>query len=216
MDSVVQENQQVTGKTSPEQQPRPGRPRDGKVDAAIVTAALEGLRDLGYDRLSMEEIASRARVGKGALYRRWRSKAELVVAACNVRRDEMVQSPLPDTGSLRGDLEALAANIPPRNVIEPQFAIMAGLVGPALRDQELRAAIATTTLESPRQMLRVIFQRAVRRGEIPAGCDLDLAGDAIIAFNVFRWLLLGEMPDRDWVHRVLIELVYPAVTAKLE
>src|ERR1700685_2090770 len=60
---------------------RAGRPRDQSLDQAILRATLEGLADLGYDRLSMDEIAARAHAGKGALYRRWPSKAAVVVAA---------------------------------------------------------------------------------------------------------------------------------------
>jgi AcrR family transcriptional regulator len=62
-------------------QVRRGRQLDPARDAAILAAAFDGLAELGYDRLSMDEIAARAHAGKGALYRRWPSKARLVVDA---------------------------------------------------------------------------------------------------------------------------------------
>ena len=72
-----------------------GRPLDPARDEAIMQAALGGLAELGYDRLSMDEIASRAHAGKGALYRRWPSKAALVVAAVSAWREE--QAPMIDS-----------------------------------------------------------------------------------------------------------------------
>lgn len=60
-----------------------GRPLDSSRDAAILEAALEGLAQRGYDLLTMDAIAARARAGKGALYRRWPSKAALVADACS-------------------------------------------------------------------------------------------------------------------------------------
>ena len=65
-----------------------GRPPDPNREAAILRAALEGLAEYGYDRLTMDEIAARARAGKGALYRRWSSKAALVVDAVIAWRSE--------------------------------------------------------------------------------------------------------------------------------
>jgi AcrR family transcriptional regulator len=66
----------------------------------------------GYDRVSMDDIAARAHAGKGAIYRRWPSKAALVVDAIVWRREQMGAVTVPDTGSLRSDVEALIAAVP--------------------------------------------------------------------------------------------------------
>ena len=89
-----------------------GRPRDPARDDAILSAALEGLAEVGYDRLSMDEIAARAHAGKGALYRRWPSKAALVVAAVMAWREQAAPVTIPDTGSLTGDIDAMIAAVP--------------------------------------------------------------------------------------------------------
>lgn len=123
---------------------------------------------------------------------------------------------MPDTGSLRGDIDTFLAAFPHLDVLAGRhLAVMAGLVGPALRDPELREAIKATYLDLPRQVAQVLLDRAVGRGEIAAGRDLDLFRDAVLAFNTFRLLVLGEAPDREFLRRVLLEVVYPAVTAPI-
>src|SRR5258706_1007760 len=83
---------------------RPGRPRDGRVDRAIVTAALEVMAESGISELRMDEVAARAGVGKAAIYRRFESKDEMVAAAIGTLVSEIV---VPDTGSTRADLVEL-------------------------------------------------------------------------------------------------------------
>jgi AcrR family transcriptional regulator len=85
---------------------------DSSRQAAIMEAALEGLAERGYDLLTMDEIAARAHAGKGALYRRWPSKAALVADAVLTWRDRLGPVTVPDTGSLRGDIEALLEVLP--------------------------------------------------------------------------------------------------------
>src|SRR5271165_5416285 len=95
--------------------PRPARSPgrlDRSLDATILDAALAGVAEQGYDRLSMDDIASRAGVGKAAIYRRWPSKAVVVAdAIAHWRRGHGPVDP-PNTGSLRGDIEALVAAVP--------------------------------------------------------------------------------------------------------
>src|SRR5271169_3525742 len=82
-----------------------GRPLDASRDIALRAAALELLAEIGYDRLTIDSVAARAHSSKTTIYRRWSGKAELIVDALNCRKGS---SAVPDTGSLRGDLEAIA------------------------------------------------------------------------------------------------------------
>lgn len=190
---------------------RAGRPRDPSLDQAILRAALDGLADLGYDRLSMDEIAARAHTGKGALYRRWPSKAAVVVAAMIAWREQTVPLTTPDTGALKGDIEAIIAAIPDFNQgARQQMAVLIGLASAASRDPELRTALADL-LARPRRLLRDVLDRAVQRGEIAAGCDLELLPDIVIGLNILQ-IMLGETPDRKHVSRVLNTIIYPLVT----
>lgn len=193
-------------------QPRPrGRPLDASRDAAILAAALEGLAELGYDRLSMEEIATRARAGKGALYRRWPSKAALVVDALVAWREEFSPIDIPDTGSLKRDFEALAARVPDFDeAARRQMGVLLGVAGAASRDPELRAALAANLLERPRRIMSSILRRAVDRGEIADDARLELIPDLIVGLNLVR-VVAGQLPDRDYFRSVLDSVVYPLV-----
>jgi AcrR family transcriptional regulator len=186
-----------------------GRRLDTSRDSAILRAALEALAECGYDRLTMDDVAARAHAGKGALYRRWPSKAALVVDAVVAWRQEFAPLSIPDTGSLRGDVEAVIANVPMTDV--GQVALIVGLATAASRDPELRAALSEHVLEHPRRAIREMLDRAVERGEIPRDRVLDLVPDVIIGLNALR-VLTGADADRAFFRRVFDEVVYPLVT----
>jgi AcrR family transcriptional regulator len=201
---------------NPEQQPRRigggGRQLDPSRDAAIMQAALEGLAELGYDRLSMDEIAARAHAGKGALYRRWPSKAALIAHAVAAWRDAHAPPEIHDTGSLAGDIDAAIAALPAFDeAAQQQMAVFAGLVSAASRDPELRQALAAG-LDRPRQIIADVLERAVARREIPAERDLELIPDILIGLNLMR-ILHGQTLDREHIRRVLQTIIYPLVTA---
>src|ERR1700752_3473805 len=82
---------------------------DQSLDGAILAAVLEGLAERGYDQMSMDDVATRARVGKAAIYRRWPSKAAVVADAIAHWRRGLGSVQPPNTGSLRGDIDALIA-----------------------------------------------------------------------------------------------------------
>jgi AcrR family transcriptional regulator len=192
---------------------RHGRRLDPSRDTAILRAALEGLAELGYDRLSMDEIAASAHAGKGALYRRWPSKAALVADAIVAWREQVAPLDAPDTGSLRGDIEALVDATPDfRGRDRRMLQVISGLATAAARDPELRQAFKEQILERPRKMLREVLEHAVERGEIAPERELDLIPDILIGLNMLR-LLLGEMPDREFVRRVFDEIIHPLATA---
>src|SRR5450432_744304 len=81
-----------------------GRPRSAEADRAILAATLELLAERGLDAMSIEEVAARAGVGKTTIYRRWPSKGLLALDAFVI--SFRAEQPLPDTGTLRGDLVA--------------------------------------------------------------------------------------------------------------
>jgi AcrR family transcriptional regulator len=193
-----------------------GRPLDPSRDAAILEVALEGLAEHGYDRLTMDEIAARAHAGKGTLYRRWPSKAALVVDAVVAWRAARAPVDPPDTGSLRGDAEAMVAGMQEFDASEqPMLGVLLGLVTAASRDGELAAALNANLLEIPRRALRQIFDRAVQRGEIPPGRDLSLVPDMLISLNLLR-IITGQPIDRAFVRRVLTDVVLPLALGRDE
>src|SRR5215470_9092845 len=148
---------------------RGGRSMDGSRDVVLREAALALLAEVGYDRLTMDAVAARARAGKTTIYRRWPGKAELVVDALNSLKGA---PDIPDTGSLRQDLRALAESI---TSAESQFGaqVTIGMVNALAHDGELRRVFGEKFIAPRTAGYRTVFERAVARGEMPGGHDLD-------------------------------------------
>jgi AcrR family transcriptional regulator len=122
---------------APDAAVRAGRPIDHTRDAAILAATRELICEVGYDRLTVEAVALRAHAGKATLYRRWPSKAALVLDAMRERHDDVAA--LPDTGELRSDLiEALS--LLATRLAETDCALVGGLMTAMRTDAELEAS----------------------------------------------------------------------------
>lgn len=186
---------------------------DSSRDTAILRAALEGVAERGYDLLTMDEIAARAHAGKGALYRRWPSKAALVVDAVRAWRERLGLMTVPAEGSMRADVDAALERLPYMGADERrQVAVVFGLVTAAHRDPELSVLLSELILERPRLAVAEVLERAAARGEIAPRRELGLVPDLVVAMSLMRFLR-GESPDRDFMRRVFEELVYPLTTA---
>jgi AcrR family transcriptional regulator len=204
---------QATQATRRQPRRNPGR-FDRSLDAAILEAALDGLGELGYDRMSMDDIASRARVGKAAIYRRWPSKAAVVADAIAHWRRGLGPVEPPNTGSLRGDIEALVASVPDYDEAAlSTIKVLVGAATAAMHQPVLAAALDELALSTPRQIVNVVLDQAVARGEIPSGRDLGLIPDAIVGLNVLR-VMTGRPIDRVAVRRALEQLLLPLTTAE--
>jgi len=153
----------------------------------IFNATLELLADKGYDGLTIEGVADRSGVNKTTIYRWWPSKAALLGAA-------LIEAPLldlemPDTGTLRGDLEALVRAVLTLLTTPPAAHIAVAALGAASRSPEL-SAHARGFFADRLGRERPIFQRAVARGELPPHADpmllMDLLGGAVWLRVVLR------------------------------
>ena len=171
-----------------------GRPRSQEADRAIMAATVELLAAKGLAGMSIEEVAARAGVGKATIYRRWSSKGLLALDAFVSSFRE--QQPLPDTGTLRGDLiAALRAWV--RAVTGTSMGrLLTGLIAEAQHDDELRAAWRDRVLEPLRSQHRIMLDRAIARGEIPASVDREVVLDLFFGAAQHR-LLLGHLPLTD-------------------
>jgi AcrR family transcriptional regulator len=196
----------------PEPSSRPGgRPLDLSRDDAIRQAALEVLADVGYDRLTIDAVAARAKAGKATVYRRWAGKAELLVDAVACRAHPTIAAP--DTGSLRGDLHAvLDAKVAAAD--RGELREMFGLISALPHNPDLQRAFRARFMSSE-GLLRTAIDRAAARGEVPAGRDLDLLANLLPALSFHRLLLTGELPDPDFARKVIDEVVLPLATAPL-
>ncbi|MFD2416851.1 TetR/AcrR family transcriptional regulator [Amycolatopsis pigmentata] len=170
------------------------------ITAAIADAVLAELVERGYARLSMEGVAKRAGVGKSALYRRWRTKREMVLAVLAEITVPMAEAA--DTGTLRGDIRASVDAITAW-LTEPPFSrIIPDLVAESARTPELAKAIAATIGEPRRAVGRPRLERAIARGELPAGTDLEMAQDLVAGLVYWRMVVRQAPVEPDYPDRV--------------
>ncbi|MDT0574071.1 TetR/AcrR family transcriptional regulator [Streptomyces sp. DSM 3412] len=179
-----------------------GRPRSAAADAAILAATREALVELGWSKLTLGDVATRAGVAKTTLYRRWAGKNELVVDAVAELFDELR---LPDRGSLAADIEGVVlqfAAILARP--EAKSGLMA-VIAEATRDDALRERIRTSIVDRQKRLVVEGRARAQTRGELPTELDpatgtatVDLIFDVVVGTVVHRTLVSAEPADEAW------------------
>ena len=190
---------------------RRGRPRDPAVDEAILSAAVDLLVELGYARLTMEQVAERAGVGKASLYLRWPSKVALVAEA--VQHRSGVVPLVPNTGRLREDmLLFLRALLRSRSVAAQALSAVSGEVA---SNPELRQAWHRGLAGALSACVRTIVARAVDRGELPARSDVELL--SVLPLAVLQHLSLehDRRPDDAVVERIVDQFYTPAIASAL-
>jgi AcrR family transcriptional regulator len=193
----------------PKTRHRGGRYLDSSRDVVLREAVLGLLAEVGYDRLTMDAVAARARVAKTTIYRRWRDKAELVVDALNSVKGV---PEIPDTGSLRQDLRALAESI---TGAEGKFGaqMTIGMASALAHDAALRQVFQDKFLAPRMAGFRKVFEQAVARGEMPDGHDLDVLARLFPALALQQLVMSGELPDTRFAAQIMNEVVYPLATA---
>jgi AcrR family transcriptional regulator len=193
------------GTDEPVEARRPGRPRDARADEAIIDATLHLLGQGGIAGVSIEAVAATAGVGKATIYRRWPSKEALVLHAMLLGTD---QPPTPDTGSLRGDLEAYLLDLVERIRAFRHQDVLPHLVGAASYDPTVRSALSDYT-RARQAPMRAVLQRAAARGDLPLGTDHDVFTDAVLGAINYRRLMSAGPVDADFV-RALIDTLLAA------
>ncbi|ERK69672.1 TetR/AcrR family transcriptional regulator [Leifsonia aquatica] len=188
-----------------------GRKRDHTRDPEILDAALDVLSETGYDRMTIDMVAARAKAGKATLYRRWASKADLVIdAVACMKKGDIDFDALPDTGTLRGDLVAM---MKPHTIVdaEKKLQIMAGLVSMLAKDPGLADTVNAAIVEPRASVNRIFLRRAVERGEIPADADIDKLALLAPAMASYRVLILRKPVDREFLLSIMDDILLPAV-----
>ncbi|MFJ9034267.1 TetR/AcrR family transcriptional regulator [Streptomyces sp. NPDC102274] len=181
---------------------RGGRPRSAEADSAILEATRAALGELGWSKLTMSDVATRAGVAKTTLYRRWTAKSELVVDAVAVLFDELE---LQDRGSLAADVEGMVLQFAALlERPETRTAFMA-VVAESTRDEALRTRIRASIVDRQKRLVLLGRERARMRGELPhepdtakAARTADLIFDVIAGAVVHRTLVSAEPVDQEW------------------
>ncbi|HVA74768.1 MAG TPA: TetR/AcrR family transcriptional regulator [Acidimicrobiales bacterium] len=186
------------------------RPRSAGVDASIAAAAIDLLREVGYAKLTMGEVAKRAGVGKDSLYRRWSSKAALVHEVV-FERYPSGYGGAPATGSLLGDVEALTAMLQEANTTPEAVAAIPGLLGERGRDPALEARLQERWYKPMRAGFAAVLDAAHARGEATVPVAPDLVADVLVGTMLFRINLMRVEADASFA-RQLAEFVVRALT----
>lgn len=176
---------------------------------AICDAVFELLSEVGYDRMSMDAVATRARASKATIYRAWPSKPDLVTEALVHRFGGAPE--IPDTGSLRGDLIALmkgACSV----ACSPEGSVVTGLMSAASRSRELSRTMYQLSYEMKHPVHLAIVGAAVARGEVPADTSADLLHEVLHSMVLTKLFWDRTSLDDDFVVHVVDDVLVPLLT----
>jgi AcrR family transcriptional regulator len=181
-------------------------------EAELLAVTLRLLQEHGYGQLTIDAVAGAAHASKATVYRRWPSKAELVLAAFIEGVRQVVVTP--NTGTLRGDLLQLGEACG-QHGLEHASTIRAVMVEvsshPALND-----ALQEQFLKPRKAMLQHVLQQAVDRGEIAQDVVTDELWDLLPGYLIFRSIIPGRPPTRDTVQALVDGFLIPGLTRSTE
>jgi AcrR family transcriptional regulator len=176
---------------------------------AIRDAVFDLLTEVGYDRMSMDAVATRARASKATIYRAWPNKRHLVTAALvHHFRDA---PDVPNTGSLRGDLIALvtaACTV----ATGSGGSVVTGLMSAASRNPKLSRTMQQLLYEIKHPVYLAILSAAKARGDVPADTSADLLHEVLHAMVLSKLLWAPSSLDDDFVVLVVDDVLLPVLT----
>ena len=185
------------------------RPRvEGEREDEILDATVELLMEVGYDRLTMDVVAKRARASKATLYRRWETKASLVVEAL-VRAKSAPTIAEHDTGSLRSDL--LSTYCGHQGMNSTATGALGSVITALATDPEFAEEFRAKFIAPKVAVSERIYRRAQERGEIPDDVDIELIAPSLAGILMHRAFILGILPDDATIERVVDHVILPAV-----
>ena len=216
--TVRQPAENPTVRQPAENPPRRGRPRSQKARSAILDAACELLLTLGLSSVSMDDVAQRAGVSKATIYRWWPSKETLALDALHY--EWALRDTVEDTGSLRTDLVALLRPWAREVTSRPYARVIASLVTQARSDSAFAEEYVSRLVNPRRERARIVFTRALDRGEIRSGVNLEVAVDLVYG-PLYHRLLHGHAPLtdrflRDVVDQVSHGLIAPEASGRVQ
>ncbi|MGH3436400.1 MAG: TetR/AcrR family transcriptional regulator [Sciscionella sp.] len=180
---------------------------------AILLATLEVLSEVGYERLTIDAVATRARASKATIYRHWQGKAELTVEA--IGQWPGTELNCPDTGSLRGDLLKVLRVLRER-LTSNHGELLAGLLQVIQHDQALADALRAKTHCHATQIYRRIIERATLRGEISGCFDPELVLSVAPALIFYRHVFTGEPVNELVLTRLTDNVLLPLLQSHEE
>jgi AcrR family transcriptional regulator len=195
---------------SPQPEATATRPRvEGDREAEILEAALVVLGEVGYDRLTMDAVALKAKASKATLYRRWNGKVQLVIDALHMGHAHQEAPQDVDTGTLRGDL--IAAYCGHGGLTDkPEVDAFGAILTAISRDAAFAEAFRTQILAPKLAASQALFERAKERGEIADDVNIELLAPALAGIVLHRFFMVGEQPTPELVTSVVDQIILPA------
>ncbi|WP_116672332.1 TetR/AcrR family transcriptional regulator [Mycobacterium kubicae] len=177
-------------------------------EAELLAVTLQLLQEHGYDRLTVDAVANTARASKATVYRRWPSKAELVLAAF-IESIRPIAVP-PGTGTLRGDLLTLGEAICEQG--RQQASTIRAVLVEVSRHPALNDALQHQFLDQRKALLQDVLRQAVDRGEIAEAAINDELWDLLPNYLIFRCIVPGQEPNRETVQGLVDDFIIPGLT----
>lgn len=178
---------------------RLGRPRDARVDVAILEAARSLLAEKGFAGTTVEAIATRAGVGKATIYRRWPTREALLLAATT---SELPDLPTPDTGDLRQDLLLVLTTLAEQIRMAGPASYLGDLISESTRNPALRKDFQAM-IQQRRSFCAEIVAQARERGDVREDVDPDLVVDLISGSIFYRKLFSDEEADAAYIEQAV-------------
>ena len=174
----------------------------------LLAVTLRLLQEHGYERLTLDEVAAAGRASKATMYRRWPTKAELVLAAFieGVSQDAVP----PDTGTLREDLIAIGDTVCAQ--AKEHSATLRAVLGEVSRNPELNDAMQQQLFDQRRAMMKQVVKRAVDRGEIGADAANSELWDLLPGYLIYRTVIQNRLPTRRTVRTLVDGVIMPSLT----
>lgn len=190
---------------------RAGRPRSERAHAATLDAAIALVREVGYEAVTMDGIAARARVGKATVYRWWPGKETLVTEAIQRLTSDAMR--VPDTGSTEGDVHSLM-RVGQSMYADPATPmLLSGLVAAMARSAPIAEAVRSSFVARWREAMRTVLLRAQSRGDVLQDMDLELTLDLLSGAALHRLLIGGRAID-DAFTRGVVDVVLRGVAPR--
>ncbi|HTC70418.1 MAG TPA: TetR/AcrR family transcriptional regulator [Acidothermaceae bacterium] len=196
--------------TRDETRPR-GRPRSETARTAILAATIALLIDQGLHAMNMDDVAERAGVSKATIYRWWASKEMLALDALATAWALPTSGKWADTGSLRGDLLAHLRPWVKQVKTKPYGRVIAALIAEAQVDPDFAKLYRENFILPRRAEARVLFVRAIERGEIAADVDFDVSLDLLYG-PLYHRLLHLHAPLTDRFTQDVVDAVVKAIS----
>ena len=190
------------------------RKRGAALEDAILDAAYTELSEVGYTAFSVEGVAARARTGKASIYRRWPTRAQLMLDAMSAHLPTPDQCGFPvaitDDVSTADVLHEIARAIS-ATLDSPAGAVMRAIKCEAVSDPELARAVDETFQAPRRAALLGLLRRGIERGDVRPGADTPLIADVLPAVLTHRIILQREPISAAMIHEIIEQVVLPLI-----